>query len=384
MTPKAENIASGFSSPPIAPFQDFPLVLSKSALVAGFRHHVARFSSKRNVDPRDEREFVRPVRLQRRDPRAPPMAGAGIKNEDQSRSGMETLNDQERTKEEALRAERDAQREAEMALNAPTGGSTAHRKAGKNQKKTEQVFRNDTTEEQKAKSKLRYEEALPWHIEDFENKNTWVGTYEAALSDTYAMMMQGSDGVFRIVPVEKWYKFTQKGQFKILTIEEAEKSYGKKTKEPRWFMESEEAKAKKQAEFQNKKAVSGLRLGKWEKGGGHSGSAAPITKHEDADADDLDFQEDRFADDEENMLFEEDDETKEAEERIRKDQLKANVFDLKEEKEYDKEEKLKEKEKEVVRKHGKGVKKALKKREKNFAYESDSSEDPYGSSEVSL
>ena len=298
-------------------------------------------------------------------------------------SGMDPLDDKDKEKEDILRAEREAKKEAEAALVAPAVNTGGQRRLGAHLKKTEQVYRNDQTEEQKARSKLRYEEALPWHLEDFDNRSTWVGTYEAALSETYAMMVQGQDGVFRMMPLEKWYKFTQKNQFKTLTIEEAETRFNKKVKEPRWFMDSEDNKKKRQEQESNKKASSGLFLGKWEKGGGGSGVAAPAVKQENADADDLDFTEDRFADDEENMLFESDAETKEAEERIKKDQLQANIFDLKEEKEYEKQERLEKKEKEAEKKLGKHVKKALMKREKNYIYDSDSTDNPY-SSEVSL
>ena len=302
-----------------------------------------------------------------------------MKGEDQWNDGMD-VDDVEREKQEALKAEREQKREAEMAQVAPSAVSGASKAYGKNKKKTEQIFRNDQTDEQKKQSQLRYEEALPWHLEDFDNKNTWVGSYEAALSDTYAMMVLGQDGVLRLVPVEKWYKFTQKNQFKTLTAEEAELRFNKTIKDPRWFMDSEESRQKKREEQENKKYASGLFLGKWEKGGGGSGEAAPAVKHENADADDLDFQEDRFADDEENMnLFEEDQETKETEERIKKDQLQANVFDTKEEKEYEKQEKQEKKEKELTKKFGKRTKKALMKREKNYVYDSDSSSNPYSS-----
>ena len=305
-----------------------------------------------------------------------------MKLEEDVQPGMDGMDDKEREKHEILKAEREAKREAEMAQVAPSV-SAAPRNYGKNMKKTEQVYRNDLTEEQKKQSQLRYEEALPWHLEDFENKNTWVGSYEAALSDNYVMMVLGKDDtgqkdIFRLVPLEKWYKFNQKNVFKTLTADEAELRFNKKVKEPRWFMDSEESRQKRNQEQQNKKLASGLFLGKWEKRGGGSGSAAPITKHENADADDLDFQEDRFADDEDNMnLFEEDQETKETEERIKKDQLQANVFDTKEEKEYEKQEKLEQKEKELAKKHGKRTKKALMKREKNYIYDSDTSSNPY-------
>lgn len=373
--------ASGFSSPPVSSnVHDYPLVITKRPHAEGFRHHVARFASKKNVDPRNSEEFVRPVRLHRRDPRAPPGGAGGVKGEDTLQNGMDDMDDKEREKQEALKAEREQKREAELAQVAPSVSSGASRAYGKNKKKTEQIYRNDQTDEQKKQSQLRYEEALPWHLEDFDNKSTWVGSYEAALSDNYAMMVLGQDGVFRLVPLEKWYKFTQKNQFQTLTAEEAEIRFNKKVKEPRWFMDSEESRQKRKEEQEYKKHASGLFLGKWEKGGGGSGEAAPVTKHENADADDLDFQEDRFADDEDNMnLFEEDQETKETEERIKKDQLQANVFDTKEEKEYEKQEKLEKKEKELTKRFGKRTKKALMKREKNYIYDSDSSGNPYSS-----
>ncbi|KAL6718229.1 transcription factor IIF subunit tfg1 [Lecanora helva] len=380
----SEHGVSGWSSNPVAPnCNEYPLVLSKRSLAEGFRHHVARFASKKNVDPRNSEEFVRPVRLHRRDPRAP-LGGAGIlKPEEDSQVPMDGMDDKEREKQEILKAEKEAKREAEMAQVAPSA-SLSSRTQGKNMKKTEQVYRNDQTEEQKKQSQLRYEEALPWYLEDFENKSTWVGSYEAALSDNYVMMVLGQDGKFRLLPLEKWYKFTQKNVFKTLTAEEAELRFNKKVKEPRWFMDSEESKQKRKQEQENKKLASGLFLGKWEKGGGGSGSAAPVVKHENADADDIDFQEDRFADDEDNMnLFEEDQETKETEERIKKDQLQANVFDIKEEKEYEQQEKLEKKEKEMAKKFGKRTKKALMKREKNYIYDSDTTDNPYSSESAS-
>lgn len=378
-TSYSENGSSGFSSLVVGEYRDYPLVMTKRALMEGFRNHVARFPSKKNVDPRNTSEFERPVRLHRRDPRAPPAGGAGVKGEDQAVGGTEGMDDKEKEKQDILRAEREAQRAADMALVAPAVNSGGGKKLSNFQKKTEQVYRNDKTDAQKKQSQLRYEEALPWHLEDFDNKNTWVGSYEAALSDTYAMMHQGPDGAFRVVPLQKWYKFTQKNQFKTLTIDEAETRFNKKVKEPRWFMDSEQARLQRQAELDNKKAGNKLFLGKTEKGGGGSGSAVPKVKHENADADDLDFIEDRFADDEEHMVFEEDDDTKEAEERIKKDQLQANIFDLKEEKEYEKQELLEKKEKEAQKKLGKSVKKALKRREKNYVYDSDSSANPYTS-----
>ena len=375
-----EVINSGFTSPSVAPYTDYPIVMTKRALMEGLRHHAARFSSKKKVDPRNQDEFTRPVRLHRRDPRAPPAGGGGVKDEDVVMGGMDSkdgiLDDKERERQDMLRAEREAQREAEMAQVAPTANTGGQKKLGAFKKKTQQVFRNDQTDEQKAESKLRYEEHLPWHLEDFDNKQTWVGSYEAALSDTYAMLVQGQDGVFRITPVEKWYKFTSKQQFKTLTIEEAENRMGKKVKDPRWFMESLKANQDKQQEQNNKKASSKLYVGKVSSTDEGRVPAAGI-KRETAEMDELDFEEDRFADDEENPVFEgEAEEAKEAEERIKKDQLQANIFDLKDEKLYDKADLVEKKEKEAQKKLGKRVRKALMKREKNYIYDTDS-ENPY-------
>ena len=377
----AEAATSGFSQVPTGPYKDYPLVTTKRALMEGLRYHVARFSSKKPVDPSDEKVFTRPVRLHRRDPRAPPVGAGGAKDEISEMGAGDLkdglLDDRERERQEILRSERDAQREADLAQIAPSANTGGQKKANAFKKKTQQVYRNDQTEEQKAASNLRYEEALPWHLEDFDNKNTWVGSYEAALSDTYAMMLLGQDGKYRMVPLEKWYKFTSKNHFKPLTTEEAELRMGKKVKEPRWFMESRKAHEEKEEEQKQKKATSKLYLGKWESPSA-GGVAAPAAKNEQADADELDFEEDRFADDEENKLFEgEDDETKQAEDRIKRDQLQANVFDLKEEKEYEKAELREKKEKEAERLLGKQVKKALMKREKNYIYDSDSADNPY-------
>jgi len=372
---------SGFSQVPTGPYKDYPLVTTKRALMEGLRYHVARFSSKKPVDPSDEKVFTRPVRLHRRDPRAPPAGAGGAKDESSEMGAADSkdglLDDKERERQEILRAERDAQREADLAQIAPSANTGGQKKANAFKKKTQQVYRNDQTEEQKAASNLRYEEALPWHLEDFDNKNTWVGSYEAALSDTYAMMVLGQDGKYRMIPLEKWYKFTSKNHFKPLTTEEAEMRMGKKVKEPRWFMESRKAHEEREAEQKQRKATSKLYLGKWESPSA-GGVAAPAAKNEQADADDLDFEEDRFADDEENQLFEgEDDDTKQAEDRIKRDQLQANVFDLKEEKEYEKAELREKKEKEAEKLLGKQVKKALMKREKNYIYDTDSADNPY-------
>ena len=339
----------------------------------GIRSHVARFASKREVDPRNDDEFVRPVRLHRKDARA--TTRSSLVDKPMDMEGMKVVEAEMKAK-----SEREEKKRAESALVAPTVGS--HRVRGTNQKKTEQVYRTEMNEEQTARAKLRYEEALPWHLEDFDGKSTWVGNYEEALSNTWAMISRGQDGSFRITPVEKWYKFSEKAKFAVLDADEAEQLIKKKIKEPRWYMNSKEVREKRERDLLEAKegrAPPRVYVGKRST---EAGVTNPVIKQEAADADDLDFVEDRFADDEENMLFEEDEDTKEAEERIKRDQLKANVFDLKAEKEYEVAEAQEKKEKQEEKNFGKNLKKALKKREKNFDYASDSS-NPYTESENS-
>ena len=311
-----------------------------------------------------------------------------MKNEDVSMAETpeRAVDPEEQKSLDEQRAKRTAEREANLAQIAPSA-KPQPKKENLFQKKTRQVFGNNRTPEQTAQSKLRYEEALPWHLEDFDNKNIWVGGYEAALSETYGVLFHESGvagGQFRMLPIEKWYKFSQKKDLSKRNFatgaDEATKMMKKKVEQPKWFKEVEE---KDKQELAERKATKGLFLGKW----GAEEKGRPSTqgrRHEQVDADDLDFEEDRFADDEENPIFDGmgEDEAKEAEDRIKRDALKANIFDLKNERDYDKEEMLEQKEKEEERKLGKSLKKALQKREKNYAYDSDRSDENPFESEV--
>ena len=353
---------NGFSGPLLSEtYQDFPLVITKRSLREGLKHHVAKIMSKKIIDPRDESQFTRPVRLQRRDPRAKPQQD-GVKSEDSKDSG---LDDPEREELEARKAARQKQREENLAQIAPSA-ATNQKRQNVIKQKTQSVPKADMTPEEIAKARIRYEEALPWHLEDFDNKNVWIGNYEAALSDTYAMFVLEPTGKMRMVPIDKWYRFNQKNPFKTLSIEEAEKLMSKKVKDPRWFMEKQQELA------QQKELESYAQQRKVYRGKADAGT-------EGLEADEMDYEEDRFADDEEvdPSLFEDDEETKAAQKRIKQDQLKANVFGLKDEKDYDEEEERERREREARRILGKKVRKALQRREKNYDYSSGSDYNPY-------
>ena len=370
--------SSGFSEAPTEPYTDYPLVTTKRALMEGLRHHVARFASKQNVDPRDTNEFTRPVRLHRRDPRLAPGGAGGIKEEDD-----DTLPAEERERRDRERAEKEAQREADAAQIAPSADKGANQRRIPFGKKVQTVYRNDQNDIKKAQSKLRYEEALPWHLEDFDNRSIWVGNYEDALSGHYVALSYGEDGAFRMIPLEKWYKFTPKHKFKAFTLDEAEKKMSAKIKQGRWAVESQERQEQAAREDRNTKLARGLFVGKT--GGINRGGDEPNIKSEYGEVDDLDFEEDRFADDEETPFMDnvKDAEEKETETRIKLDQLQANTFDMRDEKEADRQEEVEQKVNEELKKFGKRVKKTIVKREKNYIYESDSGQDPYTES-VSL
>lgn len=245
-------------------------------------------------------------------------------------------------------------------------------------KKVQTVYRNDQTEAKRAQSKLRYEEALPWHLEDFDNKSIWVGNYEDALSGNYAALSHDPDGKFRIVPLEKWYKFIPKHSFKNFSLEEAEKRMGAKIKqENKWAAESLERRERAARDENHSRLAKQLFVGRT--GSNKREGDEPNFKSEYGEVDDLDFEEDRFADDEETPFMDnvKDTEEKETETRIKLDQLQANTFALRDEKEADMQEEEERKAYEELKKVGKRVKKTIVKREKNYIYESDSGEDPY-------
>lgn len=363
---QGDQAFNAFSGPIISEkYVDYPVVTTKRALREGLKNHIARFAAKRIVDPRDESQFTRPVRLQRRDPRS--------RTQDHNMERAvgpdgQQLDEAEREAQDARRVAREKERAENLAQIAPSVGTSAKRQNTLKQK-TQQVFKSDMTREEIARARIKYEEALPWHLEDFDNRNIWVGNYEAALSETHAVFVL-DNGKMRMIPAEKWYKFSAKSNFKALTIEEAEKFMAKRVKDPRWFMEKQQevAQQKELEQFARSRKV-------------YAGKQGVSAGREGLEAGEMDFEEDRFADDEEHddLFNDQDDEAKDAEKRIKVDQLKANVFDLKEEKDYEEEEIREKREREARHKLGKKMRKALKKRERNFDYSSGSEANPYSS-----
>lgn len=356
------------------PYRDYALVTTKRELLNGLRYHVLQFNGDRPIDIRNEADFTRPVRLHRRDPRSVPTEQTQGENGEGVNDGMDA---EEREEFDKRKEARRLEREANLAQVAPSVDSAKRSNIIKT--KTAQVFNRDYTPEERKKMQNNYEEKLPWHIEDFDNKHCYVGSNQAGSSNVHAAFVyeqsiDAQNGRFRILPIEKMYQFKPRKTFKTMTIEEAENAMKKKGRDPQWIIDQREA---------NLKTAQLERLSRGNRPffGTKDDTAAG---REDGGAD-LDFNmEEDFADDEEgDTFFEKDEDEKLAESRIKEDQLNANIFGIKEEIEYDQAEERERREKERKKLISKGIKRALEKREKNFDHASDS-DDPFGSTVCKL
>jgi transcription initiation factor TFIIF subunit alpha len=364
--------------------RSIPLVVTRRDLKQ-LRHHVMRLQSRNEVDIQNKEQFTAPIRLHRRDPRAPP-SGAGSHFEDEdTKEDLEESKERERM--EIAREERRKIREENQAKIAPSGT----KKPPAFQKKTEQKFRADDTPAAKKRMLLRYEETLPWHLEDFDNKQTWTGTYESEMSEAHVMFTSDTANaqgqIIQMAPLERWYRFMPKTKAK--STEDPDLI---KVKTSGFFNKLEQKAKIKQEQVDFQKNVRGIRT---RVGGGDDDEGRirrrindddmPVVKRE-ADADDIDFNmEEDFADDEEglNGLFEGDDtEVKEASERLKRDQLGAAAFDLRNEDEIYRQEEKELAEQEMQKQLEKALRKTLIKREKNIDYETDN-DDPYASTSSS-
>jgi transcription initiation factor TFIIF subunit alpha len=390
-TKKADNAPSALAGGPI-PVEALrneylqrgaravPLVVTRKDLKQ-LRHHVMRLHNKQEVDVQDEEQFTPPIRLHRRDPRAPPSGAGSHFDDDDTKEDLEESKERERM--EIAREERRKTREENQAKIAPTGT----KKPPAFQKKTEQKYRADDTPAAKKRQLLRYEETLPWHLEDFENKQTWTGTYESEMSEAHVMLTSDTANahgqIIQMAPLERWYRFNPKTKAK--STEDPDLV---KVKTSGYFTKLEQKSKMKQEQDVRNKGAKGIRT---RVGGGDDDEGRirrrnddddmPAVKRE-ADADDIDFNmEEDFADDEEglNGLFEGDDlEVKEASERLKRDQLGAAAFDLRNEDEIYRQEERAMQEEEMQRQLEKALRKTLVKREKNIDYETDN-DNPYAS-----
>lgn len=358
-------------------YTDYPIVISKRALNAvGQRFHALKFYNRKDdkgnvvpVNPFDEAQFVKPLRLHRR--------YARDKMEAAEQSDAAGVDDKEREVMNARRAERQAEREENQKLIAPTGGEGANRPLKRKQQKKVEEGRDESNPVRQKRQKLRYEEARPWHLEDFESKNVWVGSYEEALSER-SVMLQPDVNVFRMTPVEKWYRFIETNKVKSMDAEEAEKLMSKKFGISRWGLNTQkENDEQRRQEFVAR--VQAARQAKREEDGDQRGFGGDEGDFQ-ADRDMLDMEfKDEFQDDDEGVLFQGDEgeDEKEIEQKIWLEMRNAGLggtgvkdedIDPEEEERRKAEEERKEKDK------TKQLRKQLMKKEHQIQYGSDDEE----------
>ncbi|KKA28292.1 hypothetical protein TD95_003016, partial [Thielaviopsis punctulata] len=367
---KKRQMYGGWSEPPPnTQYADYPVVTTKRELREHMRIHAMRLIKSKggeatnSIDPTNQEQFTRPVTLHRRDPRQPPPGRAPPK---EPTPEPVAVDDKETERLAQMKAEKEAQRAIDQAKIAP---GIKEQKQPKQKPKEEKINLNrmPTTAKGKKQSDIRYEEALPWHLEDADGKNVWVGSYESALSENnVALLIDG--GKFRMIPIEKWYKFTSKPPFVPITAEQAEDMLRKQIPVTRWLMKKEEERAEDQKRMQE-----------WRASNGPAKRRRPEQESRDYDEVDMDPG-DEFQDDDETGGFLEfdDEDAKITSERIRKNQLGANLFGDGDEQEVDQKESAQMREKRLKRNHARKLKKKFMKRANEDAIESDESDsDPF-------
>ncbi|KAI8331011.1 hypothetical protein BC941DRAFT_475181 [Chlamydoabsidia padenii] len=258
---------------------------------------------------------------------------------------------------------------ADTSLIAPMGGATKNKQM-LFKKRTKQIYlaKEDTRE-------LKEQEHKPWILEDFNGTNSFTGTLEGGQRSDYVLFILTDNG-FKVVPLDRWYKFQRKRHIRTLTGDEVEEQLKKERKQAknegtRWMMlkRDEEDLGDNFSPKSRLKTVDtgdSRRMGSDDEGGG---------KRHDSDIDDLDF-DDVFQDDEEggNDHEMEDEDIKDGKERIKKEHKgyspnqedAADMDDMK------------------LTSEGKQMRKLVRNLEKNRAYESDDDKDPYATSEEEL
>ncbi|KAL1840583.1 hypothetical protein VTJ49DRAFT_315 [Mycothermus thermophilus] len=362
----------GWSEPVSAKYTEFPLVVTKKSLLEGIRHHIMRLNKGKGepgrakgdaiVDVTNQDQFPRPVTLLRRDPRLPPAHRMAVK-EESTPPPLDPAAAAEYERARQLKAEKEAQRALDQAQIAPVLRNSNDPKPNKkdNQKKDKPIaFYGRNSDMQKKESKIHYEETWPWHLEDAEGKSgVWVGSYIASLSDlNVALVIDGAR--FRMIPLERYYRFDEKPKFETLSLDDAEKLMYEVKEVKRWVMKQKEQEQLEREKSETRQFLRGPARVKTE-----SLTSRLARRSERQDDFELDMEGDEFQDDDEapNIEGDEDEDTKEAKERIRREQVQANTFGEGEEAKVEQEERELELERLRAKMIGKQTVKTLKKLE---------------------
>jgi transcription initiation factor TFIIF subunit alpha len=368
---RAQN--GGWTEKPPEKYMDFPLVTTKRALLEGIRHHIMRLNTAKgdtskakgdvNMDVTNQDQFPRPVTLLRRDPRLPPAYRMAVKEES---TPMDPADAAEFERVRQLKAEREAQRALDQAQIAPVARGNEPKPKPSNKKEKPTAFYGRNSDAQKKESKIHYEETWPWHLEDAEGKaGVWVGSYVASLSDLHvALVIDG--GRFRMIPLERYYRFDEKPKFDTLSLDDAEKMMYEVKEIKRWVMKQKDQELAEREKNETRQFLRGPTRVKTE-----SATSRMARRTERQDDFELDFEGDEFQDDDEAPGFEADDDedAKEAKDRIRREQVSANTFGEGEEDKVEQQEREEQLEKLRAKMIGKQTVKTLKKLEHGLDYD---------------
>jgi hypothetical protein len=93
---------------------------------------------------------------------------------------------------------------------------------GQFRKKTKLYYNNavDYQETRHANAKLRYREYKPWIFEDSFREYSFVGKFQPQDSNYFLFVYENDE--FHVIPVDNWYKFNTRINYRTLTTEEAE------------------------------------------------------------------------------------------------------------------------------------------------------------------
>ncbi|KAG6854783.1 hypothetical protein C0991_001210 [Blastosporella zonata] len=399
----AEQADEGLNLPS-GPFQEFKLM---SSALNGWKYDVMKFDSRKPVDLA---RWTPPIKLNRKELRrdnepgdaVPQAVGPMLGPDGKPVIGMD-----------GKMVMVDAEGRPIHASDGASGsGANGKGKAalanGKKrfQKKTRQVY--VVPEEVR---QLRREERYPWVMEDSsaEKEEVWTAQMEdVARSDTHALFMPAVNDIFKFVPTHRWYKFQKKLKHDLPTdtanVESLYTQRQKKGDTGAWIASrtagrtvSAATAAMFKAEAEGRSIGGGLvhTSGQSLGPGGRklktvdSGMNGLFDDDDDADAKrrrekemggegDMDEQvyEEDFADDEEHIEADADDEeAKELEERLKREYKTANKQREAGVDESDDEEPLP-----GMTKQAKAMQKLIRSREGNDAYDSDEEENPYASS----
>lgn len=191
---------------------------------------------------------------------------------------------------------------------------------------------------------------------------------------------------FRMVPVEKWYRFQQVNRVKALDGDAVEKEMVKPSRVPRWVMKTQvNNETTRKQELERRRAELRAR----QRGGDDDEEEAMKREEYNADVDEVDYEfNDEFQDDDEGLIFgdQDADEQKDLEKKLREEMRNAGLgaTGIKDEdKDYDAEEEKQREAEKAEKRRTKRMRKALLKKERKNEYDDDSEHGEFSESSES-